>query len=49
MRHATLLHAVIAHRGRQIDRPHAAPAQTHHGFGIEVEVAHPRLMAHHLP
>ena len=36
----------VAHRRVEVDRPDAAPAQAHDGFGVEVEAAHPALAAH---
>src|SRR5450755_2115156 len=46
MRDAAFLRAEIAYRRRQIDGPHAAPAQTHDSLYIEIETPHPKLSAH---
>src|SRR5271156_4168665 len=46
VRNAALLGPEIAHRGRQIEGPDAAPAQTYHRLHVEVKASHPGLQAH---
>jgi hypothetical protein len=49
MRDPALLLPQVAHRGREVHRPQALPAESDGGFRIEVEAAHPACPFYHAP
>ena len=48
MRHTALVGVEIPHRRGSVERAHPQPAHPHDRFRVEVEAAHPDLLAHHL-